>query len=75
MLSPPVAVAATALFVLVSVPVSLWLDPAFAAILFGYLLLNIAYSFSLKHVVIVGNDQMIPFVRVPDEAYIATSDF
>jgi 4-hydroxybenzoate polyprenyltransferase len=52
-LSPTVALAAAALFVLLSIPAALWLDGAFATILFGYLALNIAYSFYLKHIVIV----------------------
>jgi 4-hydroxybenzoate polyprenyltransferase len=40
-------------FSLVSFPLALWLDRGFALILLSYLLLNIAYSFYLKHLVII----------------------
>lgn len=36
-----------------SLAVGLWLDPAFAAVGAGYLLLNVAYSFALKRVAFV----------------------
>jgi 4-hydroxybenzoate polyprenyltransferase len=52
-LSPGVAIAAIVVFILVSLPLSLWLDGGFSLILFSYLLLNIAYSFYLKNLVIV----------------------
>jgi 4-hydroxybenzoate polyprenyltransferase len=52
-LSPRVAVAAAGLFILVSLPLALWLDGGFSLILLSYLLLNIAYSFYLKHLVII----------------------
>lgn len=52
-LSPAVAVAAAVVFILVSIPISLWLDRGFSLILFSYLLLNVAYSFYLKHLVII----------------------
>lgn len=53
LLSPTVALAAAALFILISIPLALWLDGGFALVLFGYLLLNIAYSFYLKNLVII----------------------
>lgn len=43
---------AAALFILVSIP-SGRLDSGFSLIFFGYLLLNVAYSFYLKHLVII----------------------
>jgi 4-hydroxybenzoate polyprenyltransferase len=52
-LSPALAIAAAIFFVLISIPVALWLDGGFSLVLFGYLGLNIAYSFYLKHIVIV----------------------
>lgn len=52
-LSPRVAIAAAALFVLVSLPLALWLDGGFSLILMTYLLLNIGYSFYLKNLVII----------------------
>ena len=52
-LSPTVAIAAAVLFILVSIPAALWLNRAFSVILFSYLVLNIAYSFYLKNIVIV----------------------
>jgi 4-hydroxybenzoate polyprenyltransferase len=52
-LSPSVAGVAAATFILVSFPLALWLDGGFSLILLGYLLLNIAYSFYLKHLVII----------------------
>lgn len=52
-LSPRVAMAAAALFVLVSLPLALWLDGGFSVILLTYLLLNIGYSFYLKNLVII----------------------
>jgi 4-hydroxybenzoate polyprenyltransferase len=52
-LAPGVAIAAIVVFILVSLPLSLWLDSGFSLILFSYLGLNIAYSFYLKNLVIV----------------------
>ena len=52
-LSPTVAAIAAVSFVLISIPAALWLDGAFSLILFGYLALNIAYSFYLKNIVVV----------------------
>ncbi len=52
-LSPRIAMAAAGVFILVSFPLALWLDGGFSLILLSYLLLNIAYSFYLKHLVII----------------------
>ena len=52
-LSPTIALAAAAFFILISIPLALWLDGGFALVLFSYLLLNIAYSFYLKNLVII----------------------
>lgn len=52
-LPPWVAVAAAIVIVVVCLPVAFWLSPAFGAILISYLLLTLAYTFYLKHVVIV----------------------
>jgi len=52
-LSPGVAMAAAGLFILISLPVAFWLDRGFSLILLSYLLLNVAYSFYLKHLVII----------------------
>jgi len=52
-LSPRVALAAAGVFILISFPLAWWLDRSFALILLSYLLLNIAYSFYLKHLVII----------------------
>jgi 4-hydroxybenzoate polyprenyltransferase len=52
-LSPGIAVAAIVAFIVVSLPLALWLDGGFTAILLTYLLLNIAYSFYLKNIVVL----------------------
>jgi 4-hydroxybenzoate polyprenyltransferase len=52
-LSPRFAAVAAGVIVLVTVPVSLWLDRGLTLILYGYLGLMIAYSFRLKNIVIV----------------------
>jgi 4-hydroxybenzoate polyprenyltransferase len=52
-LSPGVAMAAAGLFILISIPAAFWLDSGFSLILLSYLLLNVAYSFYLKHLVII----------------------
>ena len=51
----PVAVAnwATALLLLIAVPLAYFLSPGFAAVLLTYLLLNLVYSRWLKHVAII----------------------
>ncbi|MEA3340771.1 MAG: decaprenyl-phosphate phosphoribosyltransferase [Chloroflexota bacterium] len=51
--SASAAIVAAVLIPLVALPVGFLLDPGFGAILTGYLLLQIAYSFWLKNVVIV----------------------
>lgn len=52
-LQPRVAIIGSIVLLLISVPGALWLGPELAAILYGYLLLMIAYSFWLKNIVIV----------------------
>lgn len=52
-LAPWVAVIAVVAFIAISLPLALWLDGGFTAILFTYLLLNIAYSFYLKNIVVL----------------------
>jgi len=52
-LSPRVAVVTAGLLFLICVPCGFWLQPIFGLILLGYLVLQIAYSFWLKNVVIV----------------------
>jgi 4-hydroxybenzoate polyprenyltransferase len=52
-LAPGVAIAAIVLFVVISVLSALWLGRGFALVITAYLILNVAYSFWLKHVVIV----------------------
>ncbi len=52
-LSPRLAAVAAAALILISLPVALWEGPLLTAILYGYLLLMIAYSFWLKNIVIV----------------------
>lgn len=52
-LSPGLAIAAAGLFILISLPAAFWLDRGFSLILLSYLLLNVAYSFYLKHLVII----------------------
>lgn len=47
------ALAAAVLFLLVGLPLGFLLDPLFGGILLAYLLLQIAYSFSLKNFVII----------------------
>jgi len=49
----PVALVAAAVLAPLSVLLAYFLAPAFAALLLGYLALNLAYSFYLKHVAIV----------------------
>ncbi len=52
-LPPWVAIATAILFVILCLPVAFWISPSFGAILTGYLLLTLAYTFYLKRVVIV----------------------
>jgi 4-hydroxybenzoate polyprenyltransferase len=52
-LAVPVAIGAAVVLPLIAIPSAYLLQPAFAAIITGYLLLQIAYSFSLKHVVLI----------------------
>ncbi len=52
-LSPRLAASAAAALILISLPAALWAGIWLTAILYGYLLLMIAYSFWLKNIVIV----------------------
>ena len=52
-LSPQVAIIAAVIIIIVSLPVTLWIDRGLAYILYGYLILMLAYSFLLKNIVIV----------------------
>jgi 4-hydroxybenzoate polyprenyltransferase len=52
-LSPRPAIGAAAVIVLASLPLTLWLNRGLAPILYGYLVLMVAYSFWLKNIVIV----------------------
>jgi len=52
-LSKPVAIAAALLILAVTLPLSFWLDPAFGLIAAGYVVLQVAYSFWLKNLVIL----------------------
>ena len=52
-LKPPLAIAAAALIVVGCLPLALLVSWQLAAILYGYLLMMIAYSFYLKNIVIV----------------------
>jgi len=52
-LRPGVAIVAAVTLVVICLPVALWLDRGLAAILYGYFLLMVAYSFWLKNIVIV----------------------
>ena len=49
----PVAVAAAVIIPAICLPLSFWLDSSFGIIITVYLLLQIAYSFKLKNIVIV----------------------
>jgi 4-hydroxybenzoate polyprenyltransferase len=49
----PVALAAAFIIPAIGLPLSFWLDVSFGIIITGYLLLQIAYSFTLKNIVIV----------------------
>jgi 4-hydroxybenzoate polyprenyltransferase len=52
-MQPWFAILAAIGILLVCLPLSFWLDPLFGAIVLGYLLLNLAYSFVLKNLVII----------------------
>lgn len=52
-LSPRVALAAAVLLPLLALPAGFLLDPTFAAILVSYLVLQVAYSFFLKNIVLI----------------------
>jgi 4-hydroxybenzoate polyprenyltransferase len=52
-LSPRIARIAALAIIVLSLPAALWLGPEAAAILYGYLILMVAYSFWLKNIVIV----------------------
>lgn len=52
-LNPRLAAGAAVLIVIASLPLTLWVDRGLALILYGYLILMIAYSFWLKNIVIV----------------------
>jgi len=52
-LAPRFAIAGVVVILAVSLPLSYLLHPAFAALVLGYFLLNVAYSFWLKHMVII----------------------
>ncbi len=52
-LRPQVAIVGSIVLLLVTLPGAFWLGPELAAILYGYLLLMVAYSFWLKNIVIV----------------------
>jgi len=52
-LSPRLALAAAVLIPLIGLPLGFLLDPLFGGILLGYLVLQVAYSFVLKNVVII----------------------
>lgn len=52
-LQPWFAVVAAVAILVVCLPLSFWLDPMFGLIILSYLLINLAYSFVLKNIVIV----------------------
>ena len=52
-LQPWFAVLSVVAILAVCLPLSFWLDPYFGLIIVGYFLLNLAYSFALKNVVII----------------------
>lgn len=52
-LSKPVAVAAAVVLALLTLPLSFLLEPAFGLVVVSYLVLNLAYSFYLKHIVLI----------------------
>jgi len=52
-LKPGFAIVAAIGILVLCLPLSFWLDVAFGAIVLGYFVLNVAYSFVLKHLVII----------------------
>ncbi len=52
-LSIPAAVVSAAIIMVVILPLSYWLAPAFAAVALAYFLLNLAYSKWIKHIAIL----------------------
>ena len=52
-LKPWFAIVSAVAILAVCLPLSFWLDPLFGTIILIYLLLNLAYSFALKNVVII----------------------
>jgi 4-hydroxybenzoate polyprenyltransferase len=52
-LKPWFAISAAVAILAVCLPVAYWLHPLFFAIVLGYFVLNLAYSFYLKHLVII----------------------
>jgi 4-hydroxybenzoate polyprenyltransferase len=52
-MKPWFAILAAVGILAISLPLSFWLDPYFGLIIVTYLLLNLAYSFSLKNIVII----------------------
>ena len=52
-LSPQVAVVAAIIFAIISLLAAFWLSLGFGLVIVSYLALNVAYSFWLKHIVII----------------------
>lgn len=52
-LSPQVAVVAAIIFAMISLLAAFWLSLGFGLVIVSYLALNVAYSFWLKHIVII----------------------
>jgi 4-hydroxybenzoate polyprenyltransferase len=52
-LSKTVAVAAATILAVLTLPLSFLLEPAFGVVVVSYLILNLAYSFYLKHIVLI----------------------
>jgi 4-hydroxybenzoate polyprenyltransferase len=52
-LSPRLALGAVMIILIMALPAAMALDMSFALILFGYLILQLAYSFVLKHIVLI----------------------
>ena len=52
-LSPPVAVVTAVALIVTMIPLSFWLDWQFGAVALTYLVVQVAYTFWLKHVVII----------------------
>lgn len=52
-LSKGLALFAAILFPVIAIPLSIYLNPVFGAVIVGYLALQVAYTFRLKHVVLI----------------------